>query len=142
MNPSHIKITDEIYMNDNKFYVIRIDGEETFVIDNEKDTRLAIDSIAAHEQVRFQTKNTKVFRQELDNGMKINICTQSLGKLVNGFVSKVMVIDCVLVGQACVKKGRHDTKSDIPTPPPVPTPEILEEITRNRHQKSKDIVIE
>lgn len=122
-NDNEMKLTPEVYMTDEIIYLIRIDGEEAFVVRNEKEAKLAIDSIAASEEKSLSDEKTSVYRQDSNDGNSVTISTRTMGRFFNGPMKLYTKIDYVPVGFAKVKKGRlelsirHPKMITIPTIP-------------------------
>lgn len=130
-------ITPEIKMDTVLSYLIRSNGTELFNVDTEHEAKLAIDSIAATETKRLTNEWVKVFKEELNDGKKIILSTQSLGRVFNGVMTQESVIDYIPIGHAVLVKGRHellDKILNIPVPPPMPDESVLKKITERRNQ--------
>ncbi len=100
-----IKLTPEGYMDSKILFLIRINGEELAYVDTEKDAKSMIDSIATVEQKSLENEWVKVFRQDVNDGRKTIISTQSIGRLVNGNVTASVTIDYIPVGHAYIVKN-------------------------------------
>jgi hypothetical protein len=108
MNDKTIKITPEVRMDSKVLFLIRVDGEEMAFSDSSREALLIVDSTAAAEQKRLECEWVKVFREDINNGQKVIISTQTLGYLTNGCINKAAVIDFIPVGHAYLVKGRHE----------------------------------
>lgn len=122
-----VTITDEVVMDANVKYLIRIGGEEVAFVDTEKDAKLVVDSIASSEQKRLKDDWIKVFREDVEDGKKVTISIQPLGRFFNGSVQEYTVVDMIPIGHATiVKNDEEGEKYDIG----VPIPEILKRLYR------------
>ena len=105
---SDIKVTPEVRLDSTVLYLIRVNGEEMAFAESADEANLIVDSTAAFEQRRLENDWTTVFRQDLDEGRKVVISTQSLGYAMNGSIYKVSTIDYVSVSHAYLVRGRHE----------------------------------
>jgi hypothetical protein len=92
-----IQITSNVFTTSDIKYLIRIDNEEFAFANDEKTALSIINSLAISEVKKLSGPNVKVFRQDLQNGKEIKICTQSLGVLMNGRVVRNILIDVIPV---------------------------------------------
>ena len=141
MSNKTMKITPEVRMDNKYQYLIRIDEEEMAFADSPKEALLIVDSVAAAEQKRLEDEWTKVFRQDLDEGRKVVISTQSLGYIANGSIYKAVTIDFVTVGHAFLVKGRHELNQEedsIPEVPSVPVPDILQMLAKENAEEDEE----
>lgn len=99
-NNDILPITSDVFSTPEVKYLIRIDKEEFSFADDEKSALAIINSLAIAEIKKLANPNTKVFRQDLHDGKEVRICTQALGYVVNGRITKNMVIDVVCVPRA------------------------------------------
>lgn len=97
MEEDRIAITPNVFTTSSIKYLIRIDKEEFAFADDEKTALLIINSLAISEVKRLSGPGVKVFRQDLQDGKEVKICTQSLGLLVNGRVIRSTIIDVIPV---------------------------------------------
>ena len=92
-----IKITPDVFTASIIKYLVRIDKQEFAFADDEKTAMAIINSLANSEVKKLTSPSVKVFRRDLNDGKEVHICTQALGVLVNGRVSKNMIIDLIAV---------------------------------------------
>jgi hypothetical protein len=102
-----IKLTPEVHMNSKVLYLVRVDKEEVCFCKTEKEAVLVIDSLAAAVQKELTDEYTKVYREDIRDGEKVILSTQTLGFLINGGIHQAKVFDYVPVSQALYVKGRH-----------------------------------
>lgn len=138
-----VKITPEVNMDERVFYLIRMDKEEMAFVDTEREALLVVDSIAAVESKRYKDDWTKVFRQDLDDGRKVIISTQSLGVVINGTVTKTCEIDFIPVGHATLTKGRLTLAESMilskETTSPIPLPDALERLSKAKEDLEESL---
>jgi len=139
MSIENITITPEVSMDRKILYLVRIDKEEMAFVESEREAQLVVDSIAAAESKRLESKWVKVFRQDLEDGQKVVLSTQSLGYAINGSINKACTIDYIPVGHAVLVKGRLaltasmiSTPSESSAPIPVPIPAVLERLAKRK----------
>jgi len=136
MSLTESKVTDEVSTTGAVQYLVRCNGEAMFVIDDETQAKIALDSLAAHDAKLHEKKRTKVFREDLNDGSKIVISTQSLGKYLYNSVPVVAVtFDMIPVQVGVVTKSR---RARIPL---LPTPEDLENALKRRVEEQVDVPI-
>lgn len=142
---SFIKITSEVHMNSNLLYLVRVDKEEVCFCDSEKEAILVIDSLAASVQKELTNENTKVYREDISNGEKVILSTQSLGYIMNGILHQAKVFDFVPVSQAKYIKGRHEM-STFPisnnSPDFIPFPETFQNLLSPKVIQENDPVMD
>lgn len=92
-----IKITSDVFTVSVIKYLIRIDKEEFAFADDEKSALAIINSLANAEVKKLANPAVKVFRRDLHDGKEVQICTQTLGVVMNGRVSRNTVIDVIAV---------------------------------------------
>lgn len=92
-----LPIAPNVFSTSEAKYLIRIDKEEFAYADDEKSALSIINSLAIAEIKKLANTTTKVFRQDLHDGKEVRICTQALGYLVNGRITKNTVIDLVCI---------------------------------------------
>jgi hypothetical protein len=92
-----IKITPDVFTASIIKYLVRIDKQEFAFADDEKTALAIINSLANAEVKKLANPGVKVFRRDLNDGKEVQICTQSLGVLMNGRVSRNTVIDLIPV---------------------------------------------
>ena len=143
MTTKTIKITPEVRMDSKVLFLIRMDGEEMAFADSSKEALLIVDSIAAAEQKRLEDEWTKVFREDLNEGHKVVISTQTLGYAVNGGIYKAVTIDLIPVGHAFLVKGRHELPLDreeepVPEAPIVPVPDVLQLLAKENVEEDSE----
>lgn len=105
---SIIKLTPEVHMNSTVLYLVRVDKEEVCFCKTEQEAILVIDSLAAAIQKELTDEFTKVYREDIREGEKVILSTQSLGYLINGPLYQTKFFDYVPVSQASYIKGRHE----------------------------------
>jgi len=146
MSEKVTKITPEVRMDSKVLFLIRMDGEEMAFSDSSKEALLIVDSIAAAEQKRLEDEWTKVFRQDLNEGQKVIISTQSLGYVANGGIYKAVAIDFIPVGHSYLVKGRHelpqeeteeDSSKDSESSA-VPVPDVLQLLAKENVEDSEE----
>ena len=139
MSTKTIKITPEVRMDDKVLYLIRVDGEEMAFTNSSKEALLIVDSLAAAEQKRLGNEWTKVFRQDLNEGQKVVISTQSLGYAINGGIYKAVTIDFIPVGHSYLVKGRHELpqENDTLESGSVPVPDILQLLAKEHAEEEE-----
>lgn len=110
------KITRNVYNINQFMYLIRINGEEVSLTKNYEQIPLIIDSYAKQEIKNLEQEYDKVFREDFNQGTKIHISTQRLGKLYNGSVNVKTTIDFIKIDQVEFREP-----NTAPIPPPMPT---------------------
>jgi len=118
-----VNLTPEVQVGSTLTYLIRIDGDVVGYADTEASAKLILDSFAAREVVRMTTESFKVLREDLQDGKKIVLSTQSLGWVYNSSVTPAMNLDFIVAPYLHLLKGRHALpapSSPIPIPPPPP----------------------
>ena len=101
------KITKEISTIDVTLFLVRGDGKEMFLVDTEQIAKDAICSLAAHDSKIYKKKRTNVYLETLEDGHKIIISTQKLGKYMYNSSPVVRVVfDFIPVKKAVVKTDR------------------------------------
>jgi hypothetical protein len=94
---------------------VRQDGSEMFLVTNESEAVLAIDSLASAHQKELANEWTKVYREDLNDGKKVVISTRQLGRIVDGSIIVDTILDCIKVPIAHVIKPRLEKSAvDIP----------------------------
>lgn len=88
-------VTPEICSTFDDIYLIRINEEIIGFVNNETIAIPIINSIAATEIDRLQRPTLKILRQDFQGGKEVHICTQSLGKMWNGKIKRVLTIDMI-----------------------------------------------
>lgn len=135
MSSKNLIITPEISIDSTTFYLIRIDKEEMCFVNTEKEAKLAVDSIGASEVKRMEKEGVKIYREDLNDGKKVVISSQTLGTIYNGSIIQEEEIDYVPVSHAVLTKGRHELRSTTPPPPPPPPSEnLFRAIAERRNQ--------
>lgn len=78
-------VTNQVSTTDDSMYLITGNGEEMFLVDNRDEALLVLDSLASHDvKIYEKRRDYKVFRQDLNNGEKIVVSTQTTGLLYDG----------------------------------------------------------
>jgi len=114
MSSKRGEITKEISTIETTMFLVRGDGEEMFVVDSEEDAKRALGFLAAHDAKILKKKRTKVFLESLEDGKKIVLSTQRLGKYIyNSAPSVAVTFDFIPVKKATVK---NVSKSSLLTP--------------------------
>lgn len=115
ITPDAIKITPNVWTCSELLYLIRIDGE-TFAFANDEETGLEIiKSVCTSEVKRWEKPSYRnVFQRVLDDGRHVEICTQSLGNLVNGPVKTREVLTLTAVPKGMYFKNPPGQKAVIP----------------------------
>jgi len=132
-----VQLTPEIKIKNDETYIIRIDGEIVGCVFNHTSAVLAIDSLVAYEVKRMTNEWTKVLREDLKDGQKVVLSTQSLGRLYNSTVTKAMEFDFIKAPTLHVVKARQSLPKPslpIPIPPPPPPMRMQEEIKDTRYK--------
>jgi|688.fasta_scaffold03339_19 hypothetical protein len=129
---SFIRLTPEVHMRSEILYLVRVDKEEVCFCETEKEAILVIDSLAAAVQKEMTNEFVKVYREDIRNGEKVILSTQSLGYFMNGIISPSKTFDYVPVSQAKYIKGRHEIiKSEFEISNFIPFPETFENLLPN-----------
>ena len=132
--PSRVNLSPEVYLDEEKLYLVRQDTNELFFVNTSHQAILAIDSIAHVEQTRLEKERgerTRVFRQDFEDGKRVVISTQDKGYLYDGSIVKEIVLDYVEVSHAVIKRGRLELSVDasvdvsVETPAEIPTQEQI-----------------
>ena len=133
MEPQDKKITQEIRVDGKSQYLLRMDGKELFFFDTERLAKLAVDSMAAKMFENLKKDNLHVFRQDMDEGKKTILSTQTIGRVWNGPINHVHTIDYVEVKHAILIKGRMDLTMSMISDglPPVPSPSVIAGLAGN-----------
>lgn len=92
-----VKITSDVYTASIIKYLIRIDKEEFAFADDEKSALAIINSLANDEVKKLTNDSVRVFRRDLQDGKEVQVCTQAIGILMNGRVTKHTIIDVIPV---------------------------------------------
>jgi hypothetical protein len=140
MSSSVIQITPEVVTDGRMAYLIRVNQEEMCLVHTEEDAKLVIDSVAADEVRRMTNDYTKVYRQDLEEGKRVILSTQSLGTFVNGRIRQVEDIDYIQIGYVSLLKGRLEKNSEkspskIDCPTLMSVPDLLEKLALERRPK-------
>ena len=107
------KITPEVSTTSTFNYLVRIDGEVMFYFTVEDEAKSAVDSIAAAEVSRLESKWTAAYRNDAEKN--VTISTRALGRVFNGSVVTEMVIDYIVVCLAVITDIRKPlAKKPIP----------------------------
>lgn len=100
-------LTPEVEMDTRVSYLVRENGVELAIVSTEDEALYVIDSVALTEMKRIEKEFNgykKVYRENMDDGKKIVLYTQSQGRLYNGSVTPVMTLDYVGVGHAIIRE--------------------------------------
>jgi len=126
-----VRLTPEVEATSQLLYVIRIDGENvgySYSLDN---CLSMIDSIAAHESKRMSSEWAKILREDLEEGKKVILLKQDVGRLYNGSPIPTMTIDFCKVPE--LNLIRHRFSEKIPPPPPPPSMEEIQKIANEKY---------
>lgn len=135
----NIKLTPEVILTKKILYLIKINGEEKIIVNEEDEAKLVMDSIADKEVKRLENEWTKVFRRDQPDGLKISIATQNLGIAFNGFVCTNTRIECTKVPCAQLLKGRLERTVNTEKINSMITPELLSKLKERREKFVEDI---
>jgi hypothetical protein len=87
--------TNAISILSDQIYLIRINGEIVGYVDDESKVSIIVNSLALAEIQKIEKPTTKILRQDLEENKEVHISTQSLGKMWNGKLKKIAIIDTV-----------------------------------------------
>ena len=87
--------------------------------------------MAAAEVSRLQKQGKNVYREDLQEGRKVVLSTQTKGYLWNGSVSQKAVIDCIQVSHGVVICGRRELDIEIPEQEEAEIPKRLYQAVSN-----------
>ena len=105
--------TPEVVIDRSLRYLIRKNGAEYAFVDDESTAVAVIDSIAASAVKAFQSECQKAVREDLDNGKRVCIRVQALGRVFNGNFHKVLTVDMVPVPRAILVKLRTVAPTEV-----------------------------
>ncbi len=122
-----VKLTPEVEVDSTIFYLVRIDKEVVGYTESEECAKVILDSFAAREMERMTDEWTKVTREDLQDGKKIVLSTQQLGRVYHGSMLPTMVLDFIAAPHLNLLKERlsEDPPRAPPSPPPRPSPGTL-----------------
>lgn len=104
----NVKLTPEVATSNDIFYLVKINGEEGYFVDNEKEAILTVDSVANFEMKRNKLPGYRVFREDLNDGRRVKVFLQSIGTIYNGSPYKIVDIDITPVSQGFLLKNRKE----------------------------------
>lgn len=85
LSPDAIKITPNVWTCSDLVYLVQIDGEVFAFSDDEETGLEIIKSVCTSEVKRWEKPGYRnVFQRVLEDGKHVEICTQSIGNIVNG----------------------------------------------------------
>jgi hypothetical protein len=95
-----IQITSDVFTTSEINYLIKNDNQYFAFAEDDQTAKSILKSICEVEVKKLESSSTKVFQRVLDDGNEIQICTQSLGYLMNGGIKKKKVLRIIPVSKA------------------------------------------
>ncbi len=105
-HPDAIKITPNVFTCSNLKYLVEIDGQVVAFADDEETGIEIVKSLCTSEAKFFEKPGKReVFQRVLDGSRTIQICTRSLGYVMNGGINQKEVITLTAVPKAMYFKN-------------------------------------
>lgn len=100
-----IPITKEVFTTSELKYLVKIDGQEFAFADDLRSAYAIVNSIATAEVKKLSKPGKKVFRRDLDSESQVQVCTQTTGYLLNGGITKEMILTIVPVPRTFIVRS-------------------------------------
>jgi hypothetical protein len=104
LDPSPVNIAKGVNVLPEHLYLVRNNGEVVGYVEDEAKGILIIGSLATLEMKKAERSSLKILKQEFNGGKEVHVCTQSLGRMWDGRLKKVAMIDIIPVAKIQLSK--------------------------------------